>query len=602
MFRVRLFAAAIAIGSLSAPLVSSAKPPANASAAHTAAYAQLQTLARHMTFDWAQRHPIVATELGLTEHDGELETPSAAYRTADLAQIHAWQATLAAIPLAHATLVERDDTALLKAQLVSMERGFTVYHSDEKDYSGPARAIVGVLFTQFLHLPISGEAGATKTDRAKAWSRIVARMQKAPAYIVAGQKLATHPGHLFAVVGSQELSGAPDFLNGPLTAAAKSQLSPADARRFVTARDALVQTISATTKYLKTNQARWPENYAIGRTAYDAMLHDEQLLPYRADDVRRMGEDELAHGWAEQVWLEQLARVHGTPLGAATGGGMAPSGLAIIPYYRDRLAELTTFVKQTRVITLPAWLGTVQVVETPKFLQPVQPGASINPPRIFAKETTGFYFITPPKSLAAAAKRLDLYQDFDRDRIWSTAGHEAMPGHYLQFSIARRHPDFVRKTAGSGVFSEGWAYYGEEMLMQLGLYGDDLDGRLDIAQWERIRGARAIVDAELASGAWSYRRAADYFARETGATQGQADAAVAGIALSPGDVISYTVGRFQLENLMTEYRHRLGARASMHDFHDRLLSYGSCPFAVIGPELLADLDKTAEQVRAAANY
>ena len=123
---------------------------------------------------------------------------------------------------------------------------------------------------------------------------------------------------------------------------------------------------------------------------------------------------------------------------------------------------------------------------------------------------------SPPKSLAAAAKRLDLYQDFDRDRVLSTAGHEAMPGHYLQFSIARRHPDFVRKTSGSGVFSEGWAYYGEEMLMQLGLYGEDLDGRLDIAQWERIRGARAIVDAKLASGLWSYRRAADFFAQETG--------------------------------------------------------------------------------------
>ena len=555
-----------------------------------------------MTFDWAKRHPIVATELGLTDLDGELGTPSATSRAADLAQIRAWQAGLKAIPLTRATLVERDDALLLGAQLVSMERALTIYRSDEKDYSGPARAIVDALFTQFLHLPILGEAGASKADRAKAWARIVSRMQKAPAYIAAGQRLVTQPGHLFGLVGLEQLGGAPDFLNGPLSATAKEQLTASGLATFIKARDALDATLTASAKHIKTNVARWPENYAIGRAAYDAMLRDEQLLPYTAGDIRRMGADELAHGWAEQVWLEHLARVRGTPLGAATGGGMAPSGTPIIAYYRDRIAELTAFVKQSRLITLPAWLGAVQVVETPKFLQPVQPGASINPPRIFAKETTGFYFITPPKSLAAAAKRLDLYQDFDRDRIWSTAGHEAMPGHYLQFSIARRHPDFVRKTSESGVFSEGWAYYGEEMLMQLGLYGEDLDGRLDIAQWERIRGARAIVDAELASGDWTYRRAANYFARETGATQGQADAAVAGIALSPGDVISYTVGRFQLENLMTEYRHRLGARASMHDFHDRLLSYGSCPFAILGPELLADLDRSTASVRAAANY
>jgi hypothetical protein len=33
-----------------------------------------------------------------------------------------------------------------------------------------------------------------------------------------------------------------------------------------------------------------------------------------------------------------------------------------------------------------------------------------------------------------------------------------------------------------------------------------------------------------------------------------------------------------------------------------LLSYGPVPFAVLGPELLADLDKPASAVRAAANY
>src|ERR1700686_847151 len=573
-----------------APRASAAAP------ARSAAYAQLQALAREMTYGWAKRHPLMATGFGLTERDGELETPSRTSRAADLAQIRAWQAALNAVPLGGATLVERDDAHLLKAQLVSMERGYTLYRSDEKDYSGPARSIVDALFTQFINLPIVGEAGASNADRAKAWARIVSRMQKAPAYIVAGQQLVTQPGHLFGVVGLEQLGGAPDFLNGPLSAAAKAQLTASGFAAFIKARYALDATLSASAKHIKTSVARWPENYAIGRAAYDAMLRDEQLLPYTAGDIRRMGADELAHGWAEQVWLEHLARVRETPLGAATGGGMAPSGTPIINYYRDRIAELPAFVNKARAIPLPAWLGTVQVVETPKFLQPVQPGASINPPRIFAKETTGFYFITPPKSLAAAAKRLDLYQDFDRDRIWSTAGHEAMPGHYLQFSIARRHPDFVRKTSESGVFSEGWAYYGEEMLMQLGLYGEDLDGRLDIAQWERIRGARAIVDAELASGDWTYRRAANYFARETGATQDQADAAVAGIALAPGDVISYTVGRFQLENLMTEYRHRLGARASMHDFHDRLLWYGSCPFAIIGPELLDDLKKPPEKV------
>ena len=47
---------------------------------------------------------------------------------------------------------------------------------------------------------------------------------------------------------------------------------------------------------------------------------------------------------------------------------------------------------------------------------------------------------------------------------------------------------------------------------------------------------------------------------------------------------------------------RKGGEASLHDFHDRLLSYGTTPLAIVGPELLADLDKPSSEVRAAANY
>jgi uncharacterized protein (DUF885 family) len=310
----------------------------------------------------------------------------------------------------------------------------------------------------------------------------------------------------------------------------------------------------------------------------------------------------LNHGWAVRVWLEHLSQTAHTPFGPASGGGMAPSGQALVGYYRDRIADLRRFVTDNQVVTVPAWLGKINVVETPKFLQPVSPGASMNPPRQFATETDGFYYITPPTSLAEAAKTLDPNQDFDRDRILSTGAHEAMPGHFLQLSIARRHPDFVRKIQGSGVFAEGWAFYGEEMFVQLGLYGDDLDGRYYTAQWERVRGARAIVDPMLASGQWSYRQAADFFAQQTGFPKSAADAAVAGIALGPGYVIAYTVGRNQLETIQAQYRQKMGARATLLDFHDRLLCYGTTPFAIVGPELMADLRKPLAQVRAGANY
>lgn len=343
-------------------------------------------------------------------------------------------------------------------------------------------------------------------------------------------------------------------------------------------------------------------DYAMGRDAYDAMLRDEQLLPYGAADLQRMAQDELAHGWAEEAWLNSLSAYRKLPYGPASGGGMAPSGPALVDYYRERMADLQRFVVDHDLVTIPAWLGSMRVVETPAFMRPVSPGASMVQPRLFSASTTGFYFITPPDSLDEAARRLDMNQDFDRDRILSTAAHEAMPGHFFQLSIARRHPDAVRKIVGSDVFAEGWAFYGEEMFVRLGLYGDGLDARLFTARWERVRGARAVVDPKLATGEWTMAQAVEFFEAQSGFTHEASVEAVQQIAMSPGYFIAYTVGRLQLETLLGDYQRRTGARGSLHDFHDRLLSYGCVPFAVVAPELLADLDRPATEVRAAAGY
>ena len=555
-----------------------------------------------MTFDWAKTHPLTATFLGLSDEDGQLNTPSEAENARDLATIREWQRQLAAIPLEGATLVERDDAKLLRAQLTSMERQYTVYKTYEKDPSAPSLGILGAIYTQFLYLPVAGTAGATPADVTAAWEKIIARLEGAPAYIAAGNALVTRPGHLYGVTGAEELAGAPSFLAGPLSDAAKEQLPAERFAAFTKARDATLAAMAQTKKNIDEHAGSWPENYAMGRAAYDAMLRDEELLPFNSDEIECMARDELGHGWAVQMWVEELAKQRGTPIGPESGGGLAPGGAALIAYYRERIAQLREFVTQRQVVDIPEWLGKIDVIETPKFMQPVSPGASMISPLLFSKSSTGFYFITPPTSLAEAAKNLDANQDFDRDRILSTGAHEAMPGHFLQLSIARRSPDFVRKIQNSGEFAEGWAFYGEELFVQLGLYGDNLDGRYFTAQWERVRGARAIVDPELASGAWSFDQAVQFFAHQTGFSQEQAKAAVSGIALGPGYVIAYTAGRAQIEALLTDCRAKAGPNASLHDFHVRLLCYGTTPLSIVGPELLADLNKPLATVRAGANY
>jgi uncharacterized protein (DUF885 family) len=571
------------------------------------AHQQLVSLAQDIIYTTAGVYPMSATFLGIPGHDGELEAPSEAFRAAQVQRLGEWRDRLERLAAgfdAKTTLVDRDDARLLRARLTRSLDELVVNQSDRKDYAYAAAGLVGVVFTQFLHLPVAGEEGATAADVRRAWLDITRRLAGAPAYIAAAQRLVTMPCHLYGVVGSRKLSGAPDFLKVALTEAARQQLGAQsrDYAAFVRARDAALAALARTREYIDAHVAAWPENYAIGREAYDRMLKEEQLLSFDSRDVERIARDELAHGWAEEAWVQNAARRRGVALGAASGGGLAPGGAALIDYYRDSIAQVRKFVTEQDVVTVPEWLGAMRIVETPAFLQPVSPGASMNPPRLFSLSTTGYYYITPPKSLADAAARLDMNLDFDRDRIESTAAHEALPGHFMQLSISRRHPDFVRRIGFDGVFAEGWAFYGEEMFVRLGLFGDDLDARLFVARWERVRGARAVVDPQLASGEWTYAQAAEFFAAETGFTREQAEAAVAAIAARPGYVIAYSVGRLQIENLLAEYQRRKGAAGSLRDFHDRLLSYGTTPLAIVGPELLADLDKPSSEVRAAANY
>lgn len=575
--------------------------------AQAAVHDDLEKLAQDITFTSAQLYPIQATALGITGHDAELEAPSEAFRAAYVSRLQQWQRQLQAIAASFppgTALIDRDDARLLGAQLEGQLNALLLYKQDRKDYSQAANNIVEAIFLQFQHLPVVGQEGAKAEDVGKAWNDIIARLGKAPGYIVAAQRLATSPGHLFGIVGSKQLAGVPEFFNGALTVAAKAQLGATGEpySRFLKARDATLAVVAQTKSYIDTHVASWPENYAMGRAAYDRLLQRELLIPFNADDLERMGQDELAHGWAEEAWLGLLAKRDATPFGARSGGGMAPGGAALIGYYQQRIAELRKFVVDNQIVTIPAWLGSIDVMVTPPFLQPVSPGAWMRSPRRFSSSTTGYYFITPPTSLADAAARLDMNQDFDHDRIISTAAHEVMPGHFLQLSIARRHPDFIRKMQDSGEFAEGWAYYGEEMFVRLGLYGSNLDGRLFTARWERVRGARAIVDVKLATGAWTFQQAVDFFVKQAAFTKEAAEEAVSGYATGPGYVIDYTTGRVQLEKLLGDYMQRMGDRGSLHDFHDRLLSYGTTPLAIVAPELLADLDKPASEVRAAANY
>jgi uncharacterized protein (DUF885 family) len=190
--------------------------------------------------------------------------------------------------------------------------------------------------------------------------------------------------------------------------------------------------------------------------------------------------------------------------------------------------------------------------------------------------------------MAKAAASGAIFEDFDRDRVLMTSGHEGFPGHFLQFSIAKHNADPVRRFSFDGVFSEGWAFYEEALLERDGLYGNHLDGRYAVAQFERLRGARAIVDTKLATGAWGYEQAVAWFAANAGVDQATAQGEVSRFALGPGQAFDYAVGKVQIEDLLAAYKAKKGASFTLEEFHNDLLSHGTVPVSIIASEMLAE--------------
>jgi uncharacterized protein (DUF885 family) len=547
--------------------------------------AQIAALQLQGVNDFLAASPEVATFLGDYSHDGDWSDPTPAGIAHFKQMLSTFEQKIDAIDMSGATLQDRNDITLMRAFVVSQRRTIADREAG-KDPSGAPLTVLGVVFTMMLH--------KDEQDPSVWWGHLISRMEKAPAWMAAQRAQITHPGKLQAEVALKQLAMAPALFTYILTPMADGL--PADQKaNFLKARDALVAAITQWNKWMSDNAASWPINYAMGADAYNAMLRNELLLPYDADQIAAIGRKTLDGAIEQEREIKAAAKAKGVNLSnpvqaAANGGGMTPTTKdAQFAFFQAQLDTLRAFIARKRIVTIPAYVGRMKIVETPPFLQPILPGPSMNPPPILSKQVDGVYFVPPPNpQMAKAAANGAIFEDFDRDRVLMTSGHEGFPGHFLQLSIAKHSADPVRRFSFDSVFAEGWAFYEEALLERDGLYGGDLDGRYAVAQFERLRGARAIVDTKLATGAWSFDQAVKWFTANAGVDATTARGEVSRFAIGPGQAFDYAVGKTQIEALLAEYKTKKGSAFDLQAFHDDLLSHGTVPVSIIASEMLAE--------------
>src|SRR2546429_5751115 len=111
--------------------------------------------------------------------------------------------------------------------------------------------------------------------------------------------------------------------------------------------------------------------------------------------------------------------------------------------YESREAEMISYLKENRLFTLPPYLGRFEIRQLPEAFKPTSPGGFMNPPGLYDKDGGGFYFIP---TYNPTSRNFYIRAAIEDPR--PILGHEGIPGHFLQLSIAKHLQNEIRREIG----------------------------------------------------------------------------------------------------------------------------------------------------------
>lgn len=308
--------------------------------------------------------------------------------------------------------------------------------------------------------------------------------------------------------------------------------------------------------WLKQQAPLMTEKAGVGLEEYGWFVRNVRMVPYTPDQIRAIGEHELARGRAFLAIERQKNR--GLP-------PMTVVKTAEEHEKRTREAEalIRKFIVDKKLMTIPP--DTPPEFETDSFWIERAGGH-----RHFWEELT--------------------YRDPLDNHI-----HASIPGHQFDGLIQRKNPRPIRRTFQDGPRAEGWGFYLEEMFLQAGL----LDGRprakelFYIAQLKRA--ARISAELRMQTNDFSLQQAIDYLIAQVPLMEQDLARYDLSIYLRrPAYGMNYTVGKEQLYHLLSDRALQLGDKFDLGAFHDAFLAAGPIPIALIRWEMTGYDDEVRE--------
>jgi uncharacterized protein (DUF885 family) len=216
--------------------------------------------------------------------------------------------------------------------------------------------------------------------------------------------------------------------------------------------------------------------------------------------------------------------------------------------------------------------------------------AFLDPPGPFEKARNAFYYITLPDPSWPAKEQVEYVPT--RGILLSTTIHEVYPGHFLQGQWVLRAPTRVQKIFSSYSFVEGWAHYGEQLMIEEGFGKADPQNRLGQLSDALLRDCRFVVSIGVHTEGMTLEAAEKRFMDECFQDKATARQQAVRATFDPG-YFAYTLGKLEILALRDEAKKKLGAKFDLMRFHDELLAHGSPAVPLIRDRVLSDLEKAA---------
>jgi uncharacterized protein (DUF885 family) len=527
--------------------------------------AELHALAQRYYAARFDFNPSDATDTGIHDRDSKLEDYSDLRLQFEHVSLRAFMDTLTTkIDTTVLTPDDRVDYQLLRRdaeqRLMAMEE-LKVYERNPDLYHATAsNAIYSLIKRNFAPLD----------DRLRA---VADREEKIPDLLDQGKANLKNPPEIYTRIAIEQAKGTVEFFSKVVPAAADSCKDPALKARLLKDNEECVGVCKDYVHFLETDLLpRSKGNFALGRDLFMKRCSMEEGITETPESLLAMGLAAVEDNHRQMVAVaRQIDSTATLEQVMAKTEAHHPSAAALLDTCRASLGGLRQFIVDHHIMDLPG-NEDLRVKDTPIFERSLVIAQMDSPGPLEEKSQTAFYYVTPADPKLKPAEQEEYLHSFCRGLVYTTSSHEAYPGHYVQGLYQRQNPDLIRKLSGSYAYSEGWAHYCEQMMLDEG-YSNDPELRLYQLHDALLRLCRLVLTVRMHTQGWTVDQAADYLVHQGYQPKPTAMVEAKRYTADPL-VLSYTWGKWHILKLRDEMKKRMGSAYSIGEFHKRFLSLG----------------------------